>query len=85
MKGLLLCLTFVRVFKMIIDYSSTAFQSVADEHEMDEKKGKLYKPASRFSEAKPPQAPTIERPPPQILLMEPKKPVRKKYSRHDIH
>ncbi|XP_075058028.1 U2 snRNP-associated SURP motif-containing protein isoform X2 [Mixophyes fleayi] len=48
-----------------------------DEHETDEKKGKLYKPSSRFSEPKPPPAP-IERPPPPIILMEPKKPPLKK-------
>ncbi|KAM3932207.1 U2 snRNP-associated SURP motif-containing protein isoform 2-T2 [Leptodactylus fuscus] len=48
-----------------------------DEHEADEKKGKLYKPSSRFSEPKPQPAP-IERPPPQILPMEPKKPPLKK-------
>ncbi|XP_077344357.1 U2 snRNP-associated SURP motif-containing protein isoform X5 [Lithobates pipiens] len=46
-----------------------------DEHETDEKKGKLYKPSSRFSEAKP-QLPPIERPPPPVIPMEPKKPVR---------
>ncbi|XP_040283986.1 U2 snRNP-associated SURP motif-containing protein isoform X1 [Bufo bufo] len=48
-----------------------------DEHEADEKKGKLYKPASRFSEPKPQPAP-VERPPPPILLIEPKKPILKK-------
>ncbi|XP_073435211.1 U2 snRNP-associated SURP motif-containing protein isoform X4 [Dendrobates tinctorius] len=48
-----------------------------EEQELDEKKGKLYKPSSRFSEPKPQQAP-IERPPPQILLMEPRKPPLKK-------
>ncbi|XP_069831503.1 U2 snRNP-associated SURP motif-containing protein isoform X3 [Dendropsophus ebraccatus] len=48
-----------------------------EEHDLDEKKGKLYKPSSRFSEPKPQQAP-IERPPPQIIPMEPKKPPLKK-------
>ncbi|KAM4042025.1 LOW QUALITY PROTEIN: U2 snRNP-associated SURP motif-containing protein [Anomaloglossus baeobatrachus] len=48
-----------------------------DEHEGDEKRGKLYKPSSRFSEPKPQQVP-IERPPPQILPMEPRKPPLKK-------
>ncbi|XP_063772051.1 U2 snRNP-associated SURP motif-containing protein isoform X3 [Pseudophryne corroboree] len=48
-----------------------------DEHDTDEKKGKLYKPSSRFSEPKPQPAP-IERPPPPILLIEPKKPLLKK-------
>ncbi|XP_075717577.1 U2 snRNP-associated SURP motif-containing protein isoform X2 [Rhinoderma darwinii] len=46
-----------------------------DEHEADEKKGKLYKPSSRFSEPKPQQVP-VERSPPPILLLDPKKPVR---------
>ncbi|XP_072266232.1 U2 snRNP-associated SURP motif-containing protein-like [Pyxicephalus adspersus] len=48
-----------------------------EEHEVDEKKGKLYKPASRFSEAKP-QPPPVERPPAPVLLIEPKKPPLKK-------
>ncbi|XP_068136871.1 U2 snRNP-associated SURP motif-containing protein isoform X3 [Hyperolius riggenbachi] len=54
-----------------------------DEHEAEEKKGKLYKPSSRFSEVKAPQ-PSIERPapptppppPPPMLPIEPKKTVR---------
>ncbi|XP_056420785.1 U2 snRNP-associated SURP motif-containing protein isoform X1 [Hyla sarda] len=49
-----------------------------EELDLDEKKGKLYKPSSRFSEPKPPQAAPIERAPPQIILMEPKKPPLKK-------
>ncbi|KAM5163215.1 U2 snRNP-associated SURP motif-containing protein isoform 2-T2 [Mantella aurantiaca] len=49
-----------------------------EEHETDEKKGKLYKPSSRFSEPKPPQPAPVERSPPPVILIEPKKPPLKK-------
>uniref|UniRef100_A0A6I8RL20 U2 snRNP associated SURP domain containing n=1 Tax=Xenopus tropicalis TaxID=8364 RepID=A0A6I8RL20_XENTR len=48
-----------------------------EEHEADEKRGKLYKPSSRFSEPKSQQS-SNERPPPPIILGEPKKPPLKK-------
>ncbi|XP_041419321.1 U2 snRNP-associated SURP motif-containing protein isoform X2 [Xenopus laevis] len=44
-----------------------------EEHETDEKRGKLYKPSSRFSEPKSQQSSSERLPPPPVILGEPKK------------
>ncbi|XP_015282951.1 PREDICTED: U2 snRNP-associated SURP motif-containing protein isoform X1 [Gekko japonicus] len=59
-----------------------------EEHETDEKRGKIYKPSSRFAEQKPQQSQSSsssssssssnERPPPSILVIDTKKPPLKK-------
>lgn len=49
-----------------------------DEHETDEKRGKIYKPSSRFADQKnPPNQSSNERPP-SLLVIETKKPPLKK-------
>lgn len=48
---------------------------VSEEHETDEKRGKIYKPSSRFSDQKnQPSQPSNEKPP-SLLMIETKKPV----------
>ncbi|XP_015282952.1 PREDICTED: U2 snRNP-associated SURP motif-containing protein isoform X2 [Gekko japonicus] len=62
--------------------------NASKEHETDEKRGKIYKPSSRFAEQKPQQSQSSsssssssssnERPPPSILVIDTKKPPLKK-------
>nr|XP_042709581.1 U2 snRNP-associated SURP motif-containing protein isoform X4 [Chrysemys picta bellii] len=50
-----------------------------DEHETDEKRGKIYKPSARFSDQKnQPNQPSSNEKPPSLLMIETKKPPLKK-------
>ncbi|EMP40345.1 U2 snRNP-associated SURP motif-containing protein [Chelonia mydas] len=50
-----------------------------DEHETDEKRGKIYKPSARFADQKnPPNQPSSNEKPPSLLMIETKKPPLKK-------
>lgn len=49
-----------------------------EEHETDEKRGKIYKPSSRFADQKNPPSQSSNERPPSLLVIETKKPPLKK-------